>query len=65
MTPEVEKRMKFIAKTLKKNGKVNRSDIADEFDISFTQASADFKRYQTLYGPLVYDQSSHCYREKK
>ncbi len=59
---EVRQRLKFIENRLFWEGRVNRSDLTDFFEVSAIQASGDIARYQEL-APLnvAYDASRKCY----
>lgn len=58
----VERRLEFIERRLYWEGKVNRPDLIDFFDISVPQASADIAHYQEVAGiTLEYDASARHY----
>ena len=58
----VEKRLEFIEFRLFWEGRVNRSDLMEQFGISVNQASADLNRYIALAPEnMVYDKSARTY----
>lgn len=58
----IERRLEFIDFRLFWEGRINRSDLTDQFGISTPQASADLARYQELApANLVYDSRLKCY----
>ncbi len=58
----IERRLEFIDFRLYWEGKINRSDLTDFFDISVPQASADISRYQELRQEnLAYDGRAKSY----
>jgi len=58
----VKRRLEFIEFRLFWEGRVNRSDIIDQFNVSVPQASKDFSLYQDLAPQNVaYDKSEKCY----
>ncbi len=58
----IERRLEFIDFRLFWEGRINRSDLTDQFGISTPQASADLARYQELAPTnLTYDSSLKCY----
>lgn len=58
----IERRLEFIDFRLFWEGRINRSDLTDQFGISTPQASADLARYQEIApANLVYDPSLKCY----
>lgn len=58
----IERRLEFIDFRLFWEGRINRSDLTDQFGISTPQASADLARYQELAPTnLTYDPSLKCY----
>jgi len=58
----IERRLEFIDFRLFWEGRINRSDLTDQFGISTPQASADLARYQELApANLVYDPSLKRY----
>ena len=59
----VEARFEFIEFCAYWHGRLNRSDLIDQFGVSQTQASQDFKAYQDLApNNLVYDSVEKTYR---
>jgi len=57
-----ERRLQFIDFRLQWEGRINRRDVTDFFNISVPQASADIARYAQLApGNLYYDTSSRTY----
>ncbi len=62
MTWSVERRLEFIDFRLYWEGRINRKDLTDFFDISIPQASADLRTYQ-LKAPqnIDYDKSGKFY----
>ena len=57
-----EQRLEFIEFKAYWDGKVNRADIINRFDVSKPQASADLSFYQEIApGNLAYDSSAKCY----
>ena len=62
----VEARFEFIEFRAYWHGRLNRSDLIDQFGVSQTQASQDFKAYQDLApNNLVYDSVEKTYRRAK
>ena len=58
----VKRRLAFIEFRLFWEGRVNRSDIIDQFDVSVPQASKDFSLYQELAPENArYNKSEKCY----
>ena len=58
----VERRLEFVDFRLCWDGRINRSDLTEQFGISTPQASADLARYQELAPTNVYyDPSLKCY----
>lgn len=58
----VERRLQFLEQRLYWEGRINRADLIERFDVSVNQASADLSRYQALApGNLVYDGSRKTY----
>jgi hypothetical protein len=58
----VKERLEFIEFRLFWEGRINRSDIMERFDISTPQASKDLSLYETVApGNLVYDVSAKRY----
>lgn len=58
----VERRLEFVDFRLCWDGRINRSDLTEQFGISTPQASADLARYQELAPTNVYyDASLKCY----
>ena len=58
----VERRLEFIDFRLFWDGRINRSDLTEQFGISVPQASADLARYQKMAPHnLSYDPSLKCY----
>ncbi|NBN79301.1 WYL domain-containing protein [Microvirga tunisiensis] len=58
----VEQRLEFIEFRLYWEGRVNRSDLMDQFGVSVNQASADLNRYAGLQPDnMVYDRSLRSY----
>ena len=58
----IEKRLEFIDFRLFWEGRINRSDLTEQFGISIPQASSDLSRYQGLAPTNVtYDPSQKCY----
>src|ERR1700733_12182164 len=58
----VKERLEFIDFRLFWEGRINRSDIMERFDISTPQASKDLSLYESLApGNLVYDVSAKRY----
>jgi len=58
----IERRLEFIDFRLFWEGRINRSDLTDQFGISTPQASADLARYQELApANVVYDTRLKCY----
>ena len=58
----VERRLEFIDFRLFWDGRINRSDLTEQFGISTPQASADLARYQEMAPDnLTYDPSLKCY----
>ena len=58
----VERRLEFIDFRLFWDGRINRSDLTEQFGISVPQASADLARYQEMApNNLGYDPSLKCY----
>lgn len=61
----IERRLEFIDFRLFWEGRINRSDLTEQFGISTPQASADIARYQELAPTnLTYDSSLKCYQAK-
>ena len=57
-----ERRLEFIDFRLFWTGRINRSDLTEQFGISTPQASADLARYQELAPTnVLYDPSLKCY----
>lgn len=55
-------RMQFIADKLASDGRVNRADLADAFEISNPQCSTDFRLFMELHpGAMKYDSSRKAY----
>ncbi len=62
----LRKRLEFIDFRLFWNGRVNRGDIGDTFDISVQQASSDIANYERLApGNMVYDRGQKSYLRTK
>jgi hypothetical protein len=58
----VEQRLEFIEFRLFWEGRVNRSDLMDQFGISVNQASSDLNRYiEMAPDNMVYDKSARTY----
>ena len=58
----VEKRLEFIDFRLYWDGRINRADLTDFFDISVPQASTDLRQYgATAPDNMIYDKSAKCY----
>ena len=58
----VERRLEFIDFRLFWDGRMNRSDLTEQFGISIPQASTDLARYQEMAREnLTYDPSLKCY----
>jgi hypothetical protein len=58
-----DRRLEFIEFRLLWDGKINRGEVAEYFNISFQQASADFARYLVLAEDnMEYDRSDKVYR---
>ena len=58
----VERRLEFIDFRLFWDGRINRSDLTEQFGISIPQASTDLARYQEMAPDnLTYDPSLKCY----
>ena len=58
----VERRLEFIDFRLFWDGRINRSDLTEQFGISIPQASTDLARYQEMaQDNLTYDPSLKCY----
>jgi len=58
----IRERLEFIDFRLFWEGRINRSDIIDQFDISIPQASKDLSDYDTAApGNLIYDASAKRY----
>lgn len=59
----VQKRLEFIERKLYWEGRINRSDLTEFFDISAQQASSDLSEYQTIApNNLEYDKNAKHYR---
>jgi hypothetical protein len=59
----VERRLALVMSRLQWEGRVNRGDLVERFGISPNQATADLKRFATLFpGALVYDPKGKTYR---
>lgn len=57
-----ERRLKFIDFRLRWEGRINRQDLVDFFEISMPQASADLSRYtEAAPDNLVYDKSAKSF----
>ncbi|MDR5804969.1 WYL domain-containing protein [Caballeronia sp. LZ001] len=57
-----DRRLAFIDYRLQWDGRINRSNLTDFFNISIPQASLDLARYMDMApGNLVYDRSSRTY----
>lgn len=57
-----EKRLKFIEFRLFWEGRINRADLKNYFDISVPQASSDIQRYQSIApGNMDYNKSGKYY----
>jgi WYL domain len=60
------RRLEFIEFRLLWDGKINRGEVAEYFDISIQQASLDFARYMLFgKGNMVYDRREKVYRATK
>ncbi len=58
----LRKRLEFIDFRLFWNGRVNRGDIGDTFDISVQQASSDISHYERIApGNMYYDRGQKTY----
>jgi len=58
----VEKRLEFIDFRLYWDGRINRGDLTNFFDISVPQASNDLRQYDAIAsGNMIYDKSAKCY----
>ncbi len=58
-----DRRLEFIEFRLLWDGKINRGEVAEFFNISIQQASLDFARYMVLApGNMKYDRSEKVYR---
>jgi hypothetical protein len=58
-----DRRLEFIEFRLLWDGKINRGEVAEFFNISIQQASLDFARYMLLAeGNMKYDRSEKVYR---
>ena len=58
----IERRLEFIDFRLFWDGRINRSDLSQQFGISTPQASADLARYQEMAPDnITYDSSLKCY----
>ena len=59
-----DRRLEFIEFRLYWDGKINRGEVAEFFDISIQQASLDFARYMFLApeNKWKYDRSEKVYR---
>src|SRR5277367_3736054 len=58
-----DRRLEFIEFRLLWDGKINRGEVAEFFDISIQQASLDFARYMFLAPEnMKYDRSEKVYR---
>ncbi|MGJ0622239.1 MAG: WYL domain-containing protein [Methylocystis sp.] len=58
----IEKRLEFIEVRIFWEGRLNRQDLVEAFQVSTQQASADIARYMKLApGNLVFDRSSKSY----
>lgn len=56
------KRQDFIEQTLRKKGRINRSDLVDQFKISPQQAGMDFDLFRAANpGRMEYNHSERCY----
>lgn len=59
----IERRVEFIERRLLWDGRINRFDLVKQFGISPNQATADLRRFETLYpGALLYDTRARTYR---
>lgn len=58
-------RLKFIDSVFAKNGRLNRSDIVSEFEISEQQCGRDIKQYRGMNKGTTYDTSLKCYVTEK
>lgn len=57
-----ERRLKFVDFRLRWEGRINRNDLAEFFDISLPQATADLARYsESAPHNMEYDRSSKAY----
>lgn len=57
-----ERRLKFVDFRLRWEGRINRNDLAEFFDISMPQATSDLARYQDVAPDnLEYDRSTKAY----
>src|ERR1700722_14636730 len=61
-----DRRLEFIEFRLLWDGKINRGEVAEYFNISIQQASLDFARYMLFAeGNMVYDRREKIYRATK
>lgn len=58
----VEKRLEFIDFRLYWDGRINRADLTNFFEISVPQASKDLGQYEAIAPDnIIYDRSAKCY----
>lgn len=61
-----EQRRLFIAETLERDGKLNRSDIEKKFGVSTALASLDLRRFREMHpGKMAYDASLKIFTATK
>src|SRR3984885_1915225 len=61
-----DRRLEFIEFRLLWDGKINRGEVAEYFNVSIQQASLDFARYMFLAkGNMLYDRREKIYRATK
>jgi len=61
-----DRRLEFIEFRLLWDGKINRGEVAEYFNVSIQQASLDFARYMLLAkGNMLYDRREKIYRATK
>lgn len=57
-----EQRLEFVEFRLFWDGKINRSDLIEQFGVSTPQASNDLTQYRNIApGNIIYDASAKCY----